>query len=98
MSGGFRFDGIDSHIADVAALSRRMTDVVAAAQPLDPGAYGIVGRVFAGAAQEAAGEAAVAVRCLAGTAAATVDELRRTRDAYLAAERAAAAALDGAGP
>lgn len=98
MSGGFRFDGIDPHIAEVAALSYRMTEVVAAAQPLDPGAYGIVGRAFAGAAQEAAGEAAAAVRRLAGTAAATADELRRTRDAYLVAERAAAAALDGAGP
>ena len=98
VSGGFRFDGIDAHIDGVAALSRRTTEVVAAAQPLDLGAYGIVGRAFAGAAQEAADEAAAAVRRLGGAGAAAVDGLRRTRDAYLAGERAAAAALDGAAP
>ncbi|MCX6465485.1 MAG: hypothetical protein NTW05_18100 [Pseudonocardiales bacterium] len=98
MSGGFRFDGIDAHIAEVDAQAARLTDVVAAAQPLDLDAYGIVGRLFAGAAAEAAGIAAGSVRRLGGSAAAVGEGLRRTRDGYLAAERAAAEAFTGIVP
>jgi hypothetical protein len=97
VSGGFRFDGIEAHIAEVDAHAARLTEVVAAAQPLGIDAYGIVGRAFAGAATEAADLAAASVRRLGGSASAVADGLRHNRDEYLAAERAAAEAFTGIG-
>ena len=98
MSGGFRFEGIDPHVAEVEAQAQRMREVVAAARPLDLAAYGVVGRAFAGAAQEGGEVAAASVRRLGAASTAVADGLRATRDAYLAAERAAGAAVEGIAP
>lgn len=98
MSGGFRFAGIDGHIAAVDDMAPAVRRVVDAARPLDLRAYGLVGRVFALAATGAAEEAVAAVRVLGGAADAYAAGLRRTRDDYLAADDAAAAVLAGADP
>lgn len=80
---GFAFAGLDDHIAWVdehvaAALAR----AAQAGRPLDRGAYGIIGTVFAGAATQAAADASRAVGELAAAGASFADGLRATQDGY----------------
>lgn len=93
---GFAFACVDGHIAWVdehiaAALDR----AAQAGRPLDRGAYGVIGTVFADAATQAAAAASRAVGELAAAGASFADGLRATRDGYHEAERATTELLGG---
>jgi hypothetical protein len=89
VTDGFRVDRatVAAHAAELEALAERTTRAAALAQPLRRDAYGLVGQVFAGTADEASHTASRAVAELA-------ESLRRQADG-VRADVAAHAALDG---
>jgi hypothetical protein len=95
VSDGFRLDGgmLDDHVARVDALSARMQAVAGAGQPLGLDAYGLLGRVFALAAADAAQAGSEVVGGLAAQSAALGASVRAARDEYLRAEDATARAF-----
>lgn len=97
MSDGFRVDGalLAEHVSRVDALSGRMQALAQAGRPLDLDAFGILGRVFALAAVDAAAAGAEVVGGLAGQSAALGASVRAARDAYLNVESAATSTLGG---
>lgn len=99
MTDGFRVDGnaLAGHVRSIEQLAGRMRDIASAGRPLDLGSYGLVGRVFAGAAVAAAQAGSAVVGDLARQAAALADGVRATREAYLRAEHLNAAGFGARG-
>ncbi|GAA0918596.1 hypothetical protein [Pseudonocardia zijingensis] len=97
---GFRFeeDDLSRHAREVDALTARLRTAGGAGTPLDLGAYGVIGRVFAVAVVDAAGEASRSVGRLADGSRALGDGVRAAVHEYLEAERRAAAPLRGIDP
>jgi hypothetical protein len=89
MSDGFEVDDValHAHAAQVDALAARMRAAAGAARPLDRSAYGQIGPVFAGTANEAARAGSLVVGNLAEQAWAIADGVRATCEAYQAVER-----------
>jgi hypothetical protein len=94
---GFRVDdaAIHAHARTADELAGRMTRVAEAGRPLDLGAYGLIGQVFAGAAVDAAQAASTVVRDLAGHVEAMAGGIRATGAAYQRVERENAARFGG---
>jgi hypothetical protein len=94
---GFRVDPdtVDAHARRVDALADRVRAAAAAGRPLELGAYGIVGQVFALAVVSAAGSGSTAVGQLATQAAEHAQRLRGVAADYRRAEHGAAAGLEG---
>jgi hypothetical protein len=97
MTGGFEVDDgvLHAHAGQVDALAARMRAVAAAARPLDPAAYGVIGQVFAGAASEAARAGSVVVTALAEQAGSIADGVRASAAAYRELEHGTAAGFGG---
>jgi hypothetical protein len=89
MTDGFEVDDValHTHATQVDALAARMRAVAAAARPLDLGAYGQIGQVFAGAASAAARAGSLVVGSLAEQTWTIADGVRATSEAYRATER-----------
>ena len=89
---GFRVDvtTLGAHAGDVDRLAERMRRASRAGAPLGLHAYGLVGQVFAVAADAAARTASQAVARLADAAQGHGDGVRATARGYLDAERGAA--------
>jgi hypothetical protein len=94
---GFRIDPdlLAAHARGVDALAERIRRSTAAARPLDLGAYGVLGQVFALAALGAADSGSVAVRQLAERTAGHAARLRASRESYLGQERQGSAGFGG---
>ncbi len=94
---GFRVDpdAVDAHARRVDALADRVRAAAAGGRPLELGAYGIVGQVFALAVVSAAGSGSTAVGQLAAQAAEHARRLREVAADYRRAEHGAVAGLDG---
>lgn len=92
MSDGFRVDdaALAAHGRAVDALAERVRAAAAAGRPLDLDAYGLVGRVFAGSATEAAAAGSAAVGRLAERVTAAAHGVTATREAYRRVEAGAA--------
>ncbi|MGE3286055.1 MAG: ESX-1 secretion-associated protein [Pseudonocardia sp.] len=88
-------DALTAHAARVAELAAVLRGTSDAARPLGPDAYGLVGRVFAGDAIDAAARADAAVARIANALDAVPDALRRTAEDYRRMEQAAAAGFGG---
>lgn len=84
MTDGFRVDGgaLEARAVEVDRLAHRMRLATDAGRPLDTGAYGIVGQMFAVAVVEATGDSSVSVAGLAELTAGLGDELRATHADY----------------
>ncbi len=96
MSTGFRFEGLDGHLAFVdRTVVEPMRRAGEAGRPLDHLAYGVVGQVFAGPATLAVALASDAVGILTEVATGFGDRLRRTQEVYAATEHANADLLGG---
>jgi hypothetical protein len=97
MTAGFEVDDavLHAHAGQVDALAARMRAVAAAARPLDPAAYGVIGQVFAGAASEAARAGSVVVAALAEQAGAIAHGVRASGAAYREIEDGTAAGWGG---
>lgn len=97
---GFRFEegDLSRHAREVDALTARLRTAAAAGTPLDLGAYGVIGRVFAVAAVDAAATASRSVGGLADGSRGLGEGVRAAVHEYLEAERRAAAALRGIDP
>lgn len=76
-------------------MTDRMQRVTEAGRPLDRGAYGLVGQVFAIAAAGAADTASASVRTLATAAGGLGDGLRATRAGYRQVEDQACRTFGG---
>ncbi len=88
MSDGFRFAGLEPHIAVVGStVVEPVRRAGAAGRPLDHLAYGLVGQGFARTASVAVTLASQAVGELAESAAGFTDRLRRTEAIYLDTEK-----------
>jgi hypothetical protein len=94
---GFRVDPdtVDAHAHRVDALADRVRAAAAAGRPLELGAYGIVGQVFALAVVAAAGSGSTAVGQLATQATEHARRLREIATDYRRAEHGAVAGLEG---
>jgi hypothetical protein len=101
VAGGFAVDPavLEAHAAALEAAERRLAGGTPGPAVLSPDAFGLVGRMFAGAASEAAGTGTAALEA-AGRG--LVDAARSAREAavaYREADLAAALALErAAGP
>lgn len=84
MTDGFRVDGgaLAAQAEKVEELADRMRRAADAGRPLDVGAYGLVGQMFAVAVVGATGDSSVAVAGLAELAAGIGEELRATHSDY----------------
>lgn len=84
MTDGFRVDGdaLAAQAARADGLADRMRRAADAGRPLDVGAYGVVGQMFAVAVAGATGDSSVAVAGLAELTAGLGDELRATHADY----------------
>lgn len=98
MSGGFAVDhdALATHIRQVDELAARMRTAADAGAPLDLLAYGIVGQVFAQAADGATRLGSLTVGGLADLTRELGDGVRATRADYLSMERRNVTALGGA--
>lgn len=94
---GFRVDPgfLDAQAGRMDRVADRVRAAAAVGLPLDLGAYGVLGRVFALAALDAASTGASAVDRLAGQATEHAERLRAAAADYRRAEQAAAAELGG---
>lgn len=94
---GFRVDPdtLDTQARRADALADRVRAAAAAGRPVELGAYGLIGQVFALAVASAAGTGSTAVGQLAGQAAEHARRLREIAADYRRAEHGAAAGLDG---
>lgn len=89
MRPGFRFTGLDGHLAFVdRTVVEPMRRAGEGGRPLDHLAYGIVGQVFAAPAAHAVGLASDSVGILTEAAAGFGDRLRRTQEVYARTEQA----------
>lgn len=95
-AGGWRFTSLTGHVAQVEALAARMRTASAAGTPLDHGAYGLVGQVFAAAAAGGARVASDAVAMLSAGLSSTAAELRATEEGYSGVERTNRSRIGGA--
>ncbi|WP_300010464.1 hypothetical protein [Pseudonocardia sp.] len=96
MTAGFRFTGLDGHLAFVdRAVVEPMRRAGEAGRPLDHLAYGVVGQAFAVPATLAVTLAADSVGVLTEAASGFGERLRRTREVYTATERANTDLLGG---
>lgn len=88
MSAGFRVphEVLDAQARGVDELAGRMRVAADAGRPIDVGAYGVVGQVFAAAAVTASAVGSAAVGLLADGTSAIADGLRATRAGYAQAE------------
>ena len=94
---GFRVDdgALSRHAADVDALTARLRTAAGAGTPLGLDAYGVIGRVFAAAAVDAAATASTSVAELAAGGQSLGDGVRATIRDYQEAERRVAAPFGG---
>jgi hypothetical protein len=94
---GFRVDAgaLAAHATDLDVLAARVRAAATASQPLDVGAYGVIGKAFAHTAAEAATTGAAAVTALAQQAEALASSVRATARAYDATERGVSGSLGG---
>ena len=90
--GGYTVDVVmlARHGADVGAVAGKIREAAVAGSRLGPDAYGLVGRVFSGAAIRGAQGAARAVTTLADAGARTAQHLGEAAAAYAEADRRAA--------
>lgn len=97
MTDGFRVNGptLDEHARQVDRLADRMRLAAEAARPLDPGAYGIVGQMFAAAVAGATLDSSRSVAGLAELTAGLGDELRATHADYRRVEERNRASFGG---
>ncbi len=84
MTDGFRVDGaaLVAQAEKVDGLAGRMRLAADAGRPLDVGAYGIVGQMFAVAVAGATSDCSISVAGLAELTAGLGDELRATHADY----------------
>ena len=94
---GFRFDGglLSQHAQDVDTFTARLRNAADGGRPLDLGAYGLIGQVFAAAAVDATATASRSVAELAAGAQALGEGVRATVRDYQEAERRVAAPFHG---
>jgi hypothetical protein len=94
---GFGVDAgaLGTHAAKVDELTARMRSAAEAGRPLDIGAYGLVGQVFAAAVAGAAGNGSRTVGSLSDTARTIGDGVRATQADYLIVEERNAAVFGG---
>jgi hypothetical protein len=97
VTDGFHMDAaaLDEHVARVDGLNARMQAVARAGRPLDLDAFGLLGRVFALAAVDAAAAGSDVVGRLAAQSAGLGESVRAARDAYLRVERTTERAFGG---
>jgi hypothetical protein len=88
-------DALDAHARRVDALADRVRAAAARGRPLELGAYGVIGQVFALAVVSAAGSGSTAVGQLATQTAEHARRLREVAADYRRAEHGAVAGLDG---
>lgn len=88
-------DELDAQVRRVDAVAERVRRAAGAGRPLDLGAYGVLGQVFALAAVGAAAAGSAAVTRAAGAVADLGAGVRAARLGYLRADRQAAAGLAG---
>ena len=96
-SDGFRVDPdrLATRAEAVDRLAERLRRATAAASPVEPASYGVVGRAFAGPASTACASASDAITGLAAAVERAADGLRACRADYLSADRACADRLTG---
>lgn len=97
MSDGFRVDdeALDAHARQVDALVGRMRVAADAGRPLDIGAYGLIGQVFAAAVAGATRNGSRSVGGLSEVVQGVADGLRAGRTEYLGVEQRLAASFGG---
>lgn len=93
MSDGFRVDpaALAAHARRLEELAARVQRAGDAAQPLDPGAYGVIGQVFTVVASGAARSGSAAVAALGRRTAELGTEVRAAAEEYRRTERQNAA-------
>lgn len=94
-TGGFGVarDALAAHVAEVDALADRAGRAAEAARPLQRQAYGLIGQVFADAADAASRTAVRSVADLAEAVRRHGDGVRIAHDMYVAVDEATAARL-----
>jgi hypothetical protein len=97
VSDGFLVDygALAAHVAAIDAIAERTRRAADTAQPLRRDAYGLVGQVFAGVADDASRTASRAVTELAESVRRHAEGVRTVRDACVAVERAIAEGFGG---
>jgi hypothetical protein len=94
---GFRFDDglLSQHAQDVDTFTARLRNAADAGRPLDLGAYGLIGQVFAASAIEATATASRSVAEIAEGGQALGDGVRATVRDYQEVERRIAEPFGG---
>ncbi|WP_433504941.1 hypothetical protein ACQP04_36300 [Pseudonocardia halophobica] len=101
VSDGFAVDPavLEAHAATLEAAERRLAGRAPGPAALSPDAFGLVGRLFAGAASEAAGAGVAALEAAQRGLVAAAGSAREAAATYREADLAAALALErAAGP